>query len=123
MDIVYIRGLEIRTVIGIFDWERKIRQPVTIDLEMASDIKKAAATESIEHALNYKAVVDRLTSFVEASDFQLIETMAEEIAHIVQNEFGVCWLRLDLGKPEAIEGSTKVGVIIERGERVPGESR
>ena len=117
MDIVYISDLRIETVIGIYDWEREIRQVVSIDLEMAADNRRAAATESIEDALNYKAVAKRLIQFVEESEFQLVETLAERIAEIVLDEFDVDWLRLKLGKPGAVTGSREVGVIIERGEK------
>ena len=101
-------------MIGIYDWERRIRQTVCIDLEMACDVKKAAATDAIADALDYKAVAKRLIAFVEASEFQLIETLAEEIASIVLNEFSVSWLKLSLGKPGAVTGAKDVGVIIER---------
>ena len=117
MDIVYINDLRIETVIGIYDWEREIRQIVSIDLEMAADNRKAAASESIDDALNYKAVAKRLIQFVEQSEFLLVETLAERIAEIVLDEFDVDWLRLKLGKPGAVTGSAEVGVIIERGER------
>jgi dihydroneopterin aldolase len=117
MDIVYIEDLRIETVIGIYDWEREIKQVVSIDLEMAADNRKAAATERIEDALNYKAVAKRLIQFVGESEFQLVETLAERIAEIVLDEFEVAWVRLKLGKPGAVTGSREVGVIIERGER------
>lgn len=117
MDIVFINDLRIETVIGIYDWEREIRQTVSIDLEMAADNRKAAASERIDDALNYKAVAKRLIQFVEQSEFQLVETLAERIAEIVLDEFDVDWLRLKLGKPGAVTGSAEVGVIIERGER------
>lgn len=119
MDIVYIRELEIQTVIGIYDWEREIRQTVSLDLDMATDIRAAAATEDISNTLDYKAVSKRLIAFIEAAEFLLIETMAEEVAAIVLAEFPVTWLRLRLGKPGAVTGARDVGVIIERGER-PG---
>ena len=117
MDIVYISDLRIETIIGIYDWEREIRQVISIDLKMATDNREAAATESIEDALNYKAVAKRLIQFVEESEFQLVETLAERIAETVLDEFDVDWLRLKLGKPGAVTGSREVGVIIERGER------
>ncbi|MEX1196719.1 MAG: dihydroneopterin aldolase [Pseudohongiellaceae bacterium] len=117
MDIVYIRELEIDTVIGIYDWERQIRQTVSLDLDLATDIRPAAASESIERALDYKAVSKRLIAFVEESEFLLIETLAERIATIVLDEFDVPWLRLRVGKPGAVTGARDVGVIIERGER------
>jgi dihydroneopterin aldolase len=117
MDIVYIRDLKVETIIGIFDWEREVKQTVSLDLEMATDISKAAATDSIEHTLNYKEVAKRLIAFIETSEFQLVETLAEKIATIVINEFDVPWLRLRLSKPGAVRGSKDVGVLIERGER------
>lgn len=117
MDIVYIRELEVRTIIGIYDWEREQQQVVSMDLEMGSDITRAAATDSIEQALDYKAVAKRIIQFVEGSEFFLVETLAECIAEIVLNEFSVPWLRLRLGKPGAVTGSRDVGVVIERGEK------
>jgi len=117
MDIVYIRELEVETVIGIYDWEREIRQTVSLDLEMGTDINAAASTEDIDNTLNYKSVSDRLIGFIGESEFLLVETMAQQIADIVMSEFGVRWLRLRLGKPGAVPTARDVGVIIERGER------
>lgn len=117
MDIVFVSDLRIDTVIGIFDWERKIRQTVSLDLEMAADIKSAAATDAIDKTLDYKAVAKRLIDFVRASEFQLVETLAEECAALIRREFEVPWLRLKLSKPGAVSGSSAVGVIIERGMR------
>ena len=117
MDIVYIRELEIEAIIGIYDWERETKQTVSIDLEMGCDNTKAAASEDIADALDYKSVAKRLISFVEGSEFLLVETLAERIAAIVLEEFSVPWLRLRLGKPGAVTGSKDVGVIIERGAK------
>ena len=117
MDIVYIRELEVRTIIGIYDWEREQRQVVSLDLEMAADIASAAETDSIEQALDYKSVAKRLIDFIENSEFFLVETLAERVANIVLQEFDVAWLRLRLGKPGAVTGSKDVGVIIERGQK------
>ena len=117
MDIVFLRGLKIETVIGIYDWERKIRQPVVLDLEMGSDVGRAAVSDRIEQALNYKAVSKRLIDYVEGSEFQLVETLAERIAELVRSEFPVPWLRLTLNKGGAVRGAQGVGVIIERGDR------
>jgi len=117
MDIVYIRELEIDAIIGIYDWERETKQTVSIDLEMGCDNTKAAASEDIADALDYKSVAKRLISFVEGSEFLLVETLAERIAAIVLEELSVPWLRLRLGKPGAVTGSKDVGVIIERGSK------
>ncbi|HET7777914.1 MAG TPA: dihydroneopterin aldolase [Rudaea sp.] len=117
MDLVFIEDLRIETVIGIYDWERKIRQVVALDLEMAFDNRRPAASDRIEDTLNYKAVSKRLIAFVEESSFQLVETLAERCAEIVRDEFGVSWLRLKLSKPGAVRGSRAVGVMIERGTK------
>ena len=117
MDIIFIRELEIETVIGIYDWERKIKQKVSIDLEMGANIAESANSDQIEDTLNYKDVGKRIIGFVEDSSFELVEKLAEEIAVIVREEFNVPWLRLTLNKPGALRGSKSVGVIIERGEK------
>jgi dihydroneopterin aldolase len=114
MDIIFLRELRIETIIGIYDWERETRQTVVIDLEMATDIRQAAATDSIEETLDYKAVAKRLIAFVEESSFQLVETLAESCASIVLDEFAVPWLRLTINKQGAVRGARDVGVIIER---------
>jgi len=117
MDRVFIENLNIETIIGIFDWEREIRQTVSIDLEMEFDIRKAAESDAIEDTLDYKSVSKRLIHFVEDSEFQLVEALAESCAAIILEDFPVSWLRLKLGKPGAVRGSSAVGVIIERGSR------
>jgi 7,8-dihydroneopterin aldolase/epimerase/oxygenase len=115
MDIVYIRDLRIDTIIGIYDWERQVKQTVSLDLEMATDIRQAAATDNIEFALNYKAVSKRLIAYVENRNALLVETLAEEIAQTILKEFNVPWLRLRVSKPGAIRGARDVGLVIERG--------
>jgi dihydroneopterin aldolase len=117
MDTVFIEGLTVETVIGIYDWERRVRQPVVLDVEMAFDNTRPAASDSIEDTLDYKAVSKRLVGFVEASRFQLVETLAERCAGIIREEFGVAWVRLKLAKPGAVRGATAVGVIVERGSK------
>ena len=114
-DIVFIEDLRIQTVIGVYDWEREITQTVSLDLEMAFDIKRAAQSDAIADTLDYKAVAKRLIQFVEASDFQLVEALAEHCTKIVLDEFPVSWVRLKLSKPGAVRGSSAVGVVIERG--------
>ena len=117
MDIVFINELRIETIIGIYDWERKVKQTISLDLEMGTDIGKSAVTDAIDDTLNYKAVAKRLIAFVEDSEYQLVETLAEKIAEIVLSEFNVPWLKLTVHKPGAVRGSRDVGVTIERGSR------
>lgn len=117
MDIVYIRDLRVDTIIGIFEWERKRKQTVCINIEMAADITKAAQTDSINDALDYKAVSKRVINFVETHHYQLIERLVEEIAQIILSEFKTPWVKVSLGKPGAIRGALDVGIIIERGSK------
>jgi len=117
MDIVFLRGLRIETVIGIYDWEKEIRQPVILDLEMSTDVAKAAASDSIEDAVDYKAVSKRLKQYIGEGRFELVETLAERCADIIRNEFGVRWVRLTVNKIGAVTDAKDVGVIIERGVR------
>lgn len=115
MDIIYIRELKIETVIGIYAWERQVKQAIILNLQMATDIRRAAATDQIEYTLNYKAVAKRLIDFVSHSEFQLVETLAEKITEVVITEFNVPWVRLELNKRGAVRGAKDVGILIERG--------
>jgi len=117
MDTIFLRDLEIHATIGIFEWEKRIKQKVRIDLEMGTDIAKAAASDAIEDTLDYKAISKRITQFVEDSSYELIETLIEKIAEILLQEFNVPWARVTLSKPGAVRGSRDVGIVIERGER------
>lgn len=113
-DIIYLHDLRVEAIIGIFEWERRVKQTIIIDLDMATDIRKAAATDSIRDTLDYKTVAKRVMAFVETSRFQLVETLAEKIAEIVLTEFSVTWLRLRLNKQGAVRGARDVGIVIER---------
>jgi len=117
MDIVYLTNLRIETIIGIYPWERRLKQTVVLDLEMGADIRKAGKTDAIEDTLNYKDVAKRIIGFVENSQFKLVEALAEGIADILLNEFQIPWLRLKVNKQGAVSGVRDVGVIIERGRR------
>ena len=113
-DKVFIEGLQIDALIGIYDWARRIRQPLRFDIEMAFDNRTPAASDAIEDTLDYKAVSKRLIAFVSASDFGLVEKLAEQCAALILDEFNVAHVRLKLSKPGAVRGATAVGVIIER---------
>ena len=117
MDIVFIKQLEVRTIIGVFDWEREIKQKLVFDLELGTDIKKAAETDSLEDTLDYKAISHAVHDMVEASEYQLVETVAEKVAEMILNQFPVKWLSLELNKPGAVSVAQSVGVKIERGQK------
>lgn len=116
-DIVYLHDLKVECIIGIYDWERRTKQQIHVDLDMASDITKAAKSDQIDDALDYKAVSKRLLAFIGESDFQLVETLAERTAELILQEFPTPWLRLRINKRGAVRGATDVGVIIERGKK------
>jgi dihydroneopterin aldolase len=116
-DTIFLKDLQVKAVVGIWDWERALPQTVSIDLEMVADVAAAAAADHIDATLDYKGVTKRIVAFVEASDFQLIETMAERIAGIIIDEFEVPWVKVSVHKPWAIRGSRDVGICIERGQR------
>jgi dihydroneopterin aldolase len=114
VDRIFLRDLRTEAIIGIFDWERKVKQTLSLDLEMPADIRRAARTDRIEDTLNYKAVAKRVLAFVEASEYQLVETLAEQVARTCLREFDLDWIKVTLNKPGAIRGSRDVGVMIER---------
>jgi len=116
MDKIFLDELKVDTIIGIWEWERRIRQTVVIDLEMSADIARAAASDDVADTLNYKSVAKRIQEFLADSSFQLVETLAERIASIIRDEFDVAWVKVRVNKPGAIRGSKAVGVMIERGE-------
>lgn len=119
VDIIYVRELRVNAVIGVHEWEQRVRQTLCIDLEMAADTRKGAVSDAIEDTLNYKAVAERVGSYVGESRFNLIETLAERVAAILLNEFGIPWVKVTVGKPGAVPGSREVGVVVERGNRAP----
>ena len=114
MDIVYIRDLRVDACIGIYDWERKIRQQIRLDLEMGWDNRPAAETDDIQYTLNYKEAAKLVETFVIQSEFELVETLAERIAELLLADMKLPWVKVSLGKPVAVSGSQEVGVIIER---------
>lgn len=115
MDKVFIEGLEADTVIGIHDWERKIRQTLRFDIELGFDNRVPAATDRVVDTLDYDAISQAVTAYVQAAEFELVETLAERCVAMVMQEFGVRWMRLKLAKPGAVRNAVAVGVIIERG--------
>lgn len=117
MDIVFITDLRVETIIGIYDWEREQKQTLSVDLAMGWDIRRAAQTEDIDDALNYKAVSKRVEAFMLENHFLLVETMAESLARLIMTEYSVPWLRLTLHKPGALSNSRDVGIVIERGQK------
>jgi dihydroneopterin aldolase len=115
MDKIFIHALKTETIVGIFDWERQVKQTVVLDIEFSADIRKAALTDSIDDTVNYKRVAKRVLAIVEESSFHLVETLAEHVAMLILEEFSLTWVRVSLSKPGAIRSSRDVGVMLERG--------
>ena len=117
MDTIRIRGLKVETIVGVHDWERKLPRTVVIDLELATDVARAARSDALKDALDYNAVAQAVSAYVGASKFQLVETLAQHLAEKLQKDFAVAWLKLELHKPGAVAGAQDVSVSIERGKK------
>ena len=117
MDIVFIRDLSVETVIGIYEWEKRTRQRVVLNIDMATDISKASKSDNIDDAVSYKDVAHRVADYVSDTKHELVESLANNICQVILQEFPVPWVRLELHKPGAVRSARSVGVIIERGER------
>ncbi len=115
MDIIYLSQLKLETLIGVYAWERQAKRTIFIDLELATDTRRAASTDDLVHTVDYGALAQRLTELAEKSEFFLIETLADRLANLILQEFNVRWLRLKLSKRGAIPTAADVGLVIERG--------
>ncbi len=113
-DTIYIKDLRVKTTIGIFEWERKVKQEVSIDMEFPFDCKKAAASDSIDDTIDYKTITKGVIKFVEESSYQLQETLAENIASLLKDEYGIKSVKLRVSKPGAVRGAKDVGINISR---------
>lgn len=114
MDKIFLSALNVECIVGIWEWERRVKQRVVIDLEMATDIRKAASTDHIDDTIDYKKVAKRVLAFVGESQYQLVETLTENIAKVIITEFGVSWVKVRLNKQGAIRFARDVGILIER---------
>ncbi|GAB1258933.1 dihydroneopterin aldolase [Aurantivibrio plasticivorans] len=117
MDILFIKELRIDTEIGVYEWEKNIKQPISLDIEVATDIRRAAETDELQYALDYQAIADRVTEFITQQHYHLVETVAEKVAQLIQDEFNASWVRLRIAKLSALKTTSSVGVVIERGSR------
>lgn len=117
MNILFIRELQIETLIGVYEWEKRNKQTLIFDIDVAADISKAIETDDLQYTLDYKAMADRLTEYAESHHFNLVEALAEGAAQVLQKEFGATWLRLRIAKPGPLDNARDVGVVIERGQK------
>ena len=113
-DRIFLHGLAVECIIGFIEWERRVKQTIVLDVEMPVDCARAAVNDDVNDTLDYKKVAKRLISFIEASEFKLVETLAHKTAMLIIEEFHVAWFKISINKPGAIRGSRDVGVSIER---------
>ncbi len=114
MDTIFVKSLKASTIIGIYEWEKNTQQTVLIDLEMMTDIRQAAISDDIKDTLNYKSISKRLVDYIESSQFELVETLAENISALLLQEFHIEHVKLTLHKPGALSDAEDVGITIER---------
>lgn len=115
-DKVFIRELTAFAKIGVYDWEHTIKQRLVFNIDMAWDFSKAVETDNVQYCLNYAEVSEKILEFLESQPFKLIETVAHQVAELLQKEYGLKWIRIELHKPKAVAQASSVGVIVERGE-------
>lgn len=113
-DIIFIEGLEIETIIGVYEHERDIKQKVVLDIEMTLPESDAASSDDLRHTVDYDAVSKLVTSYVIDTQYQLIESLAEQVASLVLGAFAADSLKLKLSKPDAVKNAKSVGLIIQR---------
>ncbi|MFQ0992549.1 dihydroneopterin aldolase [Gilliamella apicola] len=113
-DKVLIEGLTVLTTIGVYEWEKTIKQKLILDLEMSWDNKPAGESDDVSLCLDYFLVSQSITSFIQSTQFELIECVAERVAQLVIQKFSVQWLKVKVSKPGAIANASNVAVVIER---------
>ena len=113
-DRVFLRELAVECIIGFLDWERLVKQTVYLDIEAPIDCRHAALTDDVTQTLDYKRLSKAVIAFVGASQFKLVETLADQAAKFILTEFDLPWVKLTINKRGAIRASRDVGVIIER---------
>lgn len=117
MDKVFIQGLSIQTTIGFFAWEKEIKQTLIIDVAMGWDTAKAAENDELSKTLDYAEISEAIATFANNNPVDLLETLAERLAQYLMTEYQIPWLKLKIGKPNAVHNAQTVGVEIERGQR------
>jgi 7,8-dihydroneopterin aldolase/epimerase/oxygenase len=113
-DRIFVHGLTTECVIGFIEWERRVKQTVVVDLELAADAAHAAASDDVANTLDYRKVVKRVLAYIGDSQCHLVETLADRVARLILDEFGVAWVRISLAKPGAFRHARDVGVSLER---------
>lgn len=116
MDIIFLRELQVTTLIGIYDRERVMPQTLQLDLDIAMPNSRACLSDDIHDALDYAVVAQHIQTVLSEGHFSLLETLAEHIAQIILKDFNAPWVRVSVAKLQAIRQCKMVGISIERGQ-------
>ncbi|GAB2908845.1 dihydroneopterin aldolase [Rheinheimera gaetbuli] len=114
MDTIFIKQLQVDTVIGVYDWEKNIQQRLLLDIELKTDIRQAAAEDNIGQTLDYAVIAQRVTQLITAQPLELIETVAENVAKLLLSDFSTTQVSVTVYKPDALSQAQTVGVSIVR---------
>lgn len=116
MDIIFLRELRVDTLIGVYEWEKRVPQSLQIDLEIALPNSHACHSDDISDALDYSRIAAHIQEVLQNRHFNLLEALAEHIAQILLDDFRAPWVKVSVAKLQAIRGSKMVGISIERGQ-------
>tara|TARA_Y100001970_G_C14210663_1_gene846692 strand:- start:758 stop:1120 length:363 start_codon:yes stop_codon:yes gene_type:complete len=119
MDKIFLRDLKLKTRIGIFEWEKQIDQVININIEVGTDIKRASETDDVQYSLDYKSLSIKVKDYVSNNQHDLIETLIENIAQMLLDEFDINYVTISISKPGAIRDSQDVGIEITRNKKSP----
>ena len=114
MDIVFIKQLAVDTVIGVYDWEKQIKQRLLLDLELGCDLTRAGRSDELRHTLDYAVISERVIALITAQPIELIESVAERVAQLLLSEFATQEVKVTVYKPGAVPAAQTVGVCIRR---------
>lgn len=116
-DLIFIDNLTTQAIIGIHDFEKAAPQKLIISVALGCDIRPAADTDDVKYALDYDAISRFIDNTVQASQFGLLETLAEHLIAELFSTFSMQSIKLTVQKPGAIAYTQQVGLTIYR-ERV-----
>ncbi|QDP02283.1 dihydroneopterin aldolase [Thalassotalea sp. PS06] len=117
MDIIFIEGLKVHTTIGYYEWEKKIKQLLVFDIDIATDVRPAASNDELAKTIDYAEVSEFVEQFCQENPVDLLETLGQRLVDSLISKYQIDWIRIKIAKPGAVEQANAVGIIIERGER------
>ncbi|KDN11739.1 dihydroneopterin aldolase [Snodgrassella communis] len=114
MDTIFLHGMSVQTLIGVYQWERQQQQTLLLDLDIGTDFQRAAQSDNIDDTIHYARVAENLCEALAEQEFLLLEALAEYVAQFILTRYGALWVRVKVVKPGILAGVKEVGVLIER---------